>query len=365
MKAITLVLLNFLAFGIHAGVCSAEDFAALGRLLESEKSRLKIPGYAAAVYYHGEVIWSKAGGIADLKSRRKVKRDTPFRLASISKPLTAVGLLQLVEMKRLSLNDEIRKHCPAFGLKHPAIQLGQLLGHLGGIRSYNSKDPEDANNNIHFSSIVDALQKFAADPLAHAPGTKYLYSTYGYSLVGCAMEGAAGIPFEKWMEDKVFATVGMYSTAPDNGRGIALQRAQGYRRNADGEVEDCAISDNTAKIPGGGYVSTTDDLMRFAEGIYRQQLLKSETTDLMWTSGKLKTGKLTGYGLGWSLAQSPEGDREIYHTGGQQGTSTILYLRPEQHFAFVWLTNMEGVDKRLPTARQAFKIVSAKTAGVR
>jgi hypothetical protein len=77
----------------------------------------------------------------------------------------------------------------------------------------------------------------------------------------------------------------------------------------------------------------------------------------MWTSSKLKSGKITGYGLGWSLAKSPEGDREIYHTGGQQGTSTILYLRPDHNFAFVWLTNLEGVDNRLPTSRQIFKLI--------
>lgn len=360
MKAITLVLLHFLTLRLYA-----QDFSALGRLLEGEKQRLKIPGYAAAVYYRGELIWSKASGIADLKSGRMVKRDTPFRLASISKPLTAVGLLQLVEMKRLSLNDELRKYCPAFSLKRPAIHLGQLLGHLGGIRSYNTQDPEDANNSVHYASVIDSLKKFAADPLEHEPGTKYHYSTYGYSLVGCAIEGAGGLPFEKWMQDKVFATVGMCSTAPDNGRGISLRRSQGYRKNASGDIEDCALSDNTAKIPGGGYVSTVDDLLRFSEGIFRQRLLKSETIELMWTSGKLKTGRITGYGLGWSLAKSPEGDREIYHTGGQQGASTILYLRPEQQFAFVWLTNLEGVENRLPISRQVFQIVNAKTDAVR
>ncbi len=365
LRLITLVFLHLLALEFWAVACLGQDFAALGRLLDSEKQRLKIPGYAAAVYYRGEVIWNKASGIADLKSGRTVKRDTPFRLASISKPMTAVGLLQLVEMKRLTLNDEVRKYCPAFPLKYPAIHLGQLLGHLGGIRSYKTQDPEDANNSIHFSSVAESLRKFAADPLEHEPGTKYLYSTYGYSLVGCAIEGASGLPYVKWMQDKVFATVGMCSTAPDNGRGISLRRAQGYRKNATGEVEDCAVSDNTAKIPGGGYVSTVDDLLRFSEGIFRQRLLKSETIDLMWSSGRLKSGKITGYGLGWSLARSPEGDREVYHTGGQQGTSTILYLRPDQQFAFVWLTNLEGVDNRLPISRQAFQIVNAKTDAVR
>jgi serine beta-lactamase-like protein LACTB len=336
--------------------------AAAVRVLEGEKSRLKIPGYTAGVYYKGEIQWTKGSGTAELKSGRPVRRETPFRLASISKPLTAVGLLQLAQMKKLSLGDEVRKHCGAWPVKPFAVSLEQLLGHLGGVRHYRGADPADQNNAIHFNSVGEALRKFASDPLEHEPGTKYLYTTYGYSLLGCAIEGASGMNFENWMTDRVFATVGMCNTGLDNNRGISLRRAQGYRRNAEGEVEDCVLSDNSAKYPGGGMVSTAEDLLRFAEGIYRQQLLKSEFVEQMWTSGKLKTGKVTGYGLGWSLGKGPEGDREIYHTGNQQGTSTILYLRPEHQFAFVWLTNLEAIENRLPVARQMFRIFTGRGA---
>lgn len=356
LRATFLVFLHFCPV-----ILLGQDLAALNRLLDAEKAKFKIPGYVAGVYYRGEILWTHATGIADLKTNRPVRRDTPFRLASISKPLTAVALLQMVEMRKLALNDEIHKHCPAFPAKPYSITLAQILSHLGGIRHYNDKDPADANNTIRFPNVIEALKKFSADPLEHEPGSKYLYSTYGYGLIGCAIENVSGIPYERWMEDKLFATVGMCNTAPDNNRGISLRRAQGYRKSSDGEVEDCAVSDNTAKIPGGGYVSTVDDLLKFSEGIYRQQLIKSELVDLMWTSSKLKSGKMTGYGLGWSLTKGPEGDREVYHTGGQQGTSTIIYLRPEHHFAFVWLTNLEGVDNRLPVSRQVFKIFAKKT----
>ena len=355
LRAISLVLLHF--YGL---ILPAQDFSALNRYLDAEKSKLKIPGYAAGVYSKGEILWTRASGMADIKIGRPVRRDTPFRLASIAKPLTAVALLQLVEMHKLSLDDEIHKYCPAFPAKPYPITLAQILSHLGGIRHYKAKDPTDSNNAIRFPNVIEALRKFSADPLEHEPGTKYLYSTYGYGLVGCTIENVSGMPYERWMEDKLFATVGMCNTAPDNNRGISLRRAQGYRKSIEGEIEDCALSDNTVKIPGGGYVSTVEDLLKFSEGIYRQQLIKSELVDLMWTSSKLKSGKITGYGLGWSLSKSPDGDREIYHAGGQQGTSTILYLRPEHNFAFVWLTNLEGVGNRLPTSRQIFKLISNK-----
>lgn len=355
LRAYALIFLHFQAVS-----SPAQDLSALNRFLDNEKTKLKIPGYVAGVYYKGEIVWTRASGFADILAKRPVRRETPFRIASIAKSLTATGLMQLVEMRMLNLNDDIRKHCRAFPAKPFPITLAQLLGHLGGIRSYRTEDPSDANNTIHYRSVVDALKKFSADPLSHEPGSKFLYSTYGFNLAGCAIEGASGMPYERWMKDKVFATAGMCNTAPDNNFGLSQRRAKGYRKTVGGEIEDCAISDNSAKIPGGGYVSTVDDLLRFSEGIYRQRFLKSELNDLMWTSGRLKSGALTGYGLGWSLAKAPEGDREVYHTGGQQGVSTILYLRPEHQFAFVWLTNLESIENRLPASRQIYKLVTNK-----
>ncbi len=330
----------------------------MSKLLEGERAKNKIPGYAAAIYYRGNLLWARGVGIADMKTNRAVRRDTPFRLASISKPISAVALLYLFEQRKVQLKDDVRKYCPAFPPKPFPTTLEQLLGNMGGIRHYRGQ--EDANNSTPYAGVVDSLKKFALEPLAYEPGTRYMYTSYGWSLVGCAIEGAGGMSYEKWLEDKIFATVGMYNSGLDNGRGPSARRALGYRLTADGGVEDCAYSDNSAKYPGGGLVSTVDDLARFVDGLYREQLLRRETVDLMWTSGKTKAGKTTGYGFGWSLGKAPEGDREIYHTGSQQGASTLLYLRPEQRFAFIWLTNMENLPARLPVARQAYKIVHGK-----
>ncbi len=349
-------------FGVLLGAAVlaawGQDYGKVARLLDAEKTKQKIPGYAAAVYTRGQTAWGRGTGTADLKTNRAVRRDTPFRLASISKPMTAVALLYLFEQRKIQLSDEIQKHCSAFPAKAWPVTVGQLLGHLGGVRHYNG--PEDMNNTIPFKGVREALRKFAADPLVHEPGTKYLYTTYGYNLIGCAVEGAAGMSFEQFLEDKIWATVGMYATGLDHGRGPSARRAQGYRLTLDGQIEDCLVSDNSAKFPGGGMVSTVDDLLRFVDGIYRQQLLRAETVEMMWTSGKTRAGKTTGYGLGWSLGKAPEGDREIYHTGNQQGASTLLYLRPEKRFAFAWLTNREGLQERLQVARQIYRLVEGK-----
>lgn len=340
---------------LGASLC-AQDFTQLNRFLDGERTKRRIPGYSAAVYYNGETRWVRAAGIAELKTSRPVRRDTPFRIASISKSLTATAVMQMVEMRLLELSDEVHQHCAAYPVKPYPITLGQLLGHQGGIRHYRLKVESDVNNTQHFSSVQEALRKFAADPLEHPPGTKYLYSTYGYSLLGCAMEGASRMNYERWMADKLLATVGMCDTAPDNGQRVGTRRAQGYRIDTAGEVVEAIAVDNSVKVPGGGYVSTADDLMRFVDGLYRQKLVRSELLEQMWTSGRLASGKLTGYGLGFSVGRLAGGDREVYHTGSQQGASCLLYLRPAERFAFVWLTNLERVENRVPLARQVYRL---------
>lgn len=335
-----------------------QDWKAISQILEKEQSSRKIPGFVAGVYWRGQIAWLHAGGLAELSSKRKVQLETPFRTGSIAKSLTAVGLLRLLEEGKLNLEDEIHRYCPAFPPKPNPIEVRQLLGHLGGIRHY--RDEADRNNRKHYASVVESLSRFGADPLIAEPGEVFRYSTYGYSLAGCAMEGAAGTSYWDWMRQKVLGPAGMSKTALDDGTGISAQRAAGYRLGKGGVVENCAVSDNTAKIPGGGWVATVGDLLRFADALYRGKLLSKDSMSLMWSSGQLRSGQLTGYGLGWNLSRSPDGDQEIFHAGEQQGASAMLYLRPEKRFAFVWLANLEGIENRVPMSRRVYRFVSGR-----
>jgi serine beta-lactamase-like protein LACTB, mitochondrial len=335
---------------------AAQEWTAVGRMLDAERSNGKIPGYTAGVYWRGKVAWLRASGSADLATKRRVEVDTPFRTASIAKTLTATGLMRLVEAGKVRLEEDVRQHCPAFPAKPYRIELLQLLGHLGGIRHY--RDEADRNNATRYASLGESLRRFAGDELVAEPGEEFHYSTYGFSLIGCAIEGASGVAYSRWMREQVFGPAGMTATGPDDGSAVSSRRAQGYRLSREGKIEKCAFSDNTAKLPGGGLVSTAQDLLRFADAIYRKQLLSSESVKRMWSSGQLRSGRLTGYGLGWTLSRSPEGDPEIFHTGEQQGASAMLYLRPEQRFAFVWLANLEGVENRVQLSRRVYRRVS-------
>src|SRR5262245_50323701 len=145
------------------------------------------PGVAVAVVLNGERAWSAGFGMADLENNVAVTPQTLFRLASVSKPITATGAMHLWEQGKLDLDAPIQKYCSAFPQKEWPITTRQLLGHLGGIRHYNPDGkgdvPEDSAR--HFSTMQESLPLFAGDPLVAKPGTEFHYSTYGYTLIGC------------------------------------------------------------------------------------------------------------------------------------------------------------------------------------
>src|SRR4030095_6501447 len=168
-------------------------------LIEKEMSAKGIPGLSVAVGVEGQVRYAKGFGMADLENGVPATATTVYRTASIAKPLTATAVLQLVEKGKLALDAPIQAACAAFPEKAWAVTARQLLSHLGGVRHYRPGEPE---NTRHYESITDTLAVFKDDPLLHEPGTKYSYSTYAFSVLGCAIEGASGAPYGEWMRQR-------------------------------------------------------------------------------------------------------------------------------------------------------------------
>ena len=306
-------------------------------------SELGIPGLSLAVATEGEIRIASGFGLADVENNVPAKALTVYRLASLSKPITATAALQLVEKGLFDLDAPIQRYCPAFPEKPWPVTGRQILGHLGGIRHYAENEPV---NTRRFASVQDGLAFFKDDPLAAEPGTRYLYSTYGYNLLGCAVEGASGQAFADYLRDNVFRTAGMERTQPDDVRALIPNRAQGYVKDATGELRNSALADMSYKVPGGGLVATAPDVARFALALAKGSLLKKETLAQMLTRQKTREGKATGYGLGWTLGERKR-HREAWHTGGQERVSNVLYWQPDSGLVIVLLSNLEGVQPGL------------------
>lgn len=303
------------------------------------------PGVSVAVVENGEYEWGAGFGFADLENNVPASEHTLFRLGSISKPLTAVGALQLWQRGKIDLDTPVQKYCPTFSEKQKPITTREVMGHLGGIRHYKEgPDDLEGGNTKHFDNPIQAgLDFFKNDPLVADPGTHFHYSTQGYTLVGCVIEGVSGAKYVDFMRQNVLAPAGMEHTQADDRLAIIPYRTRFYQKTKDGTVENADFLDSSYKIPGGGWISSAEDMAKFEVAILNDKLVKRSTRDLMWTPLKPSDGSKDNYGLGWGVGDE-NGLRVVGHSGGQQGTSTDFKIAPDQRVGVVVLTNMDGLD---------------------
>jgi serine beta-lactamase-like protein LACTB len=325
------------------GVSVAQSHApSIAEAVEACRTERDIPGIGWAVVRSDGEVEAGGVGLADIENAIPVTERTVFRLASISKPIAAVAVLRAVERGEFDLDRPVHEIVEAFPEKRWPVTTRQLLGHLGGVRAYRGRE---IDSNVRYPSVASALVIFAADPLLHAPGSVYRYSTYGYNLAGAALEQALHRPFAEIVAADVLVPSDCVTLVVDDSAAIVPHRARGYRR-LDGELANSHPVDVTNKVPGGGYCGTPTDLCRFAHALASGQLLGEELRDAMWTSQTTADGKATGYGLGWTVRA--QGDaRIVSHGGAQPQVSTILVLDPERRTAVALMANLEEEGKAI------------------
>jgi len=309
-----------------------------------------VPALTVAIALDGRIVYSKGFGQADLENEVKATPETLIRTGSIAKPISAVAAMTLVEAGTLDVDAPVQKYCPAFPQKQWTVTTREVLGHIAGIRHYKEGEMDSIR---HYDSMSQGFAIFGNDPLLFEPGTKYQYSTYGYTVIGCVIEGASGENFSDYVTQHVLQPAGMTHTFVDDRWKIVPHRARPYSKK-DFKIINAGFMDSSYKIPGGGLVSTAEDLVRFETALAGGKVLKRGTIDAMWTSLKTKDGKLTNYGLGFAI-QEANGQKVIEHAGSQQGCSTAMLEVPDKKIAVAVMANIDEVPT--PTlARELLKV---------
>jgi CubicO group peptidase (beta-lactamase class C family) len=327
---------------INDGLAPAKA-AAIESAIGAAMARLGIPGLSAAVVTERRLRFSVAFGVADVENQVPATTGTVYRLASLTKPMTATAVLQLVEAGKLDLDAPIQRYVPAFPEKQWPVTARQLLAHQSGIRNWTA---EEFHGTRRFATLAESLDAFKDDPLLFQPGTKTLYTSYGYNLLGAAIEGASRQSYDRYLADHVFQPAGMATARTEDVLAIVPHRARGYQRTSSGEILNSPLSDVSNRLAGGGLAATAEDVAKFAIALQRGALLKPSTAQAAWGRQRTSDRKLTGFGLGWIVAVT-EGRTEVYHTGGQPRVSAVLYMVPRQGLAVVLLCNLEGVSTAL------------------
>ncbi len=316
----------------------AEEIQRLERFVERLMGEHQVPGVAVA-FYRDDFTWSCGFGYANLKTKTPVQGDTIFRLASVTKPLTAVAALNLVEAGRLDLDKEVQEYVPYFPKKRWPLTARHLIGHMGGIRDYRESE-------LHLTThhtTRQAIEIFMESDLIAQPGTAKRYSSYGYDLLGGVIEGAAEMPFDQYLREHVWNPLGMNDTMMGIASRVAANQAQGYVLGPGGP-KDCESVDLSSRFAAGGVLSTVEDLMRFSRGLDEGKILDPATQMEMATSMKTPEGLPTEYGMGWGV-DCLSGFWTILHPGGQQGATTILVRFPGERFAVAVLCNLENASQ--------------------
>jgi serine beta-lactamase-like protein LACTB, mitochondrial len=313
---------------------------AVDAAIRAQIERDQIPGLSCAIGVKGELAFQRGYGLADVENEVAATPATVYRLASISKPVTAVLAMQLAEQGQLDLDADVASSVPEWPQKPWPVTARQLLAHLGGVRHYAN----EAESTVHFARQTDALPRFATDPLLHEPGTRYHYSTYGYNLIAALVEAKTGQPFAAVVKQRIAVPCQAPSLQDDDVVRLIRGRAQGYVREG-GVLRNSVLMDGSYKLGGGGLCCSADDLVRFGQALLDGRLVKPATLAAMWTRQRTKDGTEIEYGLGFRV-DTKAGRRVVSHSGAQSRVSTMLLLLPEQRVAVVLLCNLEHVRLR-------------------
>ena len=294
-----------------------------------------IPGVSVTVTKQGKIIWQGGYGYADISKKTPVDpQKTIFRVASMSKAITGVLLARLQEQKKFDWNLSLYEYVPNFPPKPFDFTIKQLAGHLAGIRSYKAN--EYTLNKKY--SIEEGIDLFKDDILQSAPGTKFLYSSYGINLISLAIEKCLNKKFEDIAKDEVFKPLNIWRTFPDRGK-IITDEAIPYTRTKKG-LDKATEVNNYFKLAGGGFLSTSHDIAKMGTAIERHSFLSQAVENEMLKKQCTTDDVEINYGIGWQNQRDWNGRDYFGHTGMGVGGFGWLSVYPNEQVVIVMLFNV-------------------------
>lgn len=297
----------------------------------------KAPGISVSVLKKGTAVLQKGYGYADFEKQIPVEPEKSiFRIASVSKPIAATALAQMVADGQIDLDASFYNYVPYYPKKAHDFTIRQLASHTAGIRGY--RGIEYGLNKPY--SIKESITIFKDDDLLFEPGTAYFYSSYDWVLIALAMQEVSGIPFENCVYKKVLAPIRMKNTFDP----IAVLNAdvghrltKFYSKNRGGFRTAIPVN-NFFKLAGGGYLSTASDIAKFGQAYLEGRVLTEDVLS-QFTTSLIVNDIPTYYGLGWQVSKDKK-DRSFYgHVGNGVGGYSNFFVYPEQQMVFAFLVN--------------------------
>lgn len=324
-------------FNSNKSTVGCLDGDRLDDLLDQYLESSEFLGASLGVYKDGCSDYLAAGGWSNKRQRSSMVASTQVRTASVTKPMTAIAIMQLFEKGILELDTPIGNYLS--NLPNTLIRdvtVRQLLGHTSGVRGYASVF--EAMSYSQYEALSESLRQFIDDPLDSPPGTEYQYTSYGYSILGAIIEEQTGKSYREYMRDHIWSVAGMSNTQLD---GYEAHGNVGSYLKLGSLFIRLPRTDLSIIYPAGGVKSTVEDLLKFGRAVLGNKLIRADTFELMLNvedSLSVKAGD-SPYGLGWTVLESKSFGKFIVHSGSQPGAESFFAIYLDQPAVVAVLAN--------------------------
>ncbi len=319
-------------------------------------NKYTLPGLAVGVVHDGRLVYGKGFGLADGRAQRPVTTDTVFRIASITKTFTAIGLMQLWEQGKFQLDDPVNDYLVAYKVRHrnpqaPPVTFRHLLTHTSGIGEFRTiADLLHVLREVTIGAReaeqvpVPTLREYYRGRLTPElyPGEKWAYANHGFYTIGQLVEDISGQPFEQYMRERVFTPLGMERTDFVRSERVRDELAVGYLLK-NGMVEPVDYLEMVIK-PGGAVLSSVNEMAKYVAALMNGgrneygAILQPETLRMMMDPHYQQDKRLPAMGLGFFL-DTFNGHWSASHGGGWTGFTSAMQVAPDEGLAVLVFSN--------------------------
>ncbi len=321
---------------------------ALDRFLHGQMRQLGIPGMQVAVVQHGQLVFSRSYGFANLQDSVPVTSKSIFAINSCTKAFTGVAIMQLVEAGKVDLSAPISRYLDDLPADWQPVTITQLLTHVSGIPDILRVFNPFTHGLGALGTEAVAWEKVKAMPMDFRTGEQFSYNQTNYVLLGQVIDKLGGKPFAQVFSEQQFHPAGMSRTLFGDSRDVIPHFAPTYtsKNSYDGKkLNEAQLTGTYTEFPGfqrtgSGLNSTAEDMANWIIALQQGKLLKTKAAlDTMWTAGRYKNGAPTQWALGWGLTKFRPKHKAVGMSGG--GRSAFL-VYPDDGLAVIVLTNLGG-----------------------
>ncbi|MCL5746428.1 MAG: beta-lactamase family protein [Acidobacteria bacterium] len=335
----------------------------LSQFIQREMKNKRLPAISVALVDDQQIVWARGFGYADPGRKIPATARTVYRIGSVSKLFTDIGIMQLVEKGKINLDAPVAAYISDFKPDNQfgkPITLRQLMSHRSGLLR---EPPVGHYFDPTEPTLKATVLSLNGHPLVYPPETRVKYSNAGISVVGYVLEKLSGRPFAAYLKNAVVKPMGLSSSAFEPEPGIRQNLAKAYMWTYEGRVFQ-APTFQLGMAPAGSMYSTVTDLGRFASVLFAggRGVLKPETIREMWTTQFPKAGGPRSFGIGFVLGQL-DGHRTVGHAGAVYGFATEMKALPDDKLAAIAVTTMDSANAvTAHIAEEALRLMLAARA---